>query len=89
MQYERSPRDAYLQYVVLQTAKREHIDQNQLWFLNQGVPNRREGVDLFSTFSGALAVQESLQLDTMLGGTRPGRGNLPVPPGGSRCTGKR
>lgn len=80
-QYERSPRDAYLQYVTLQTAKREHIDPNQLWFLNQVTPNRREGVDLFSTFSGALAVQESLQLDTMLGGARPGRATFQVAPG--------
>lgn len=73
-QYERSPRDAYLQYVTLQTAKREKIDPNQLWIMNQMFPNRREGIDLFSTFSGALAVQESLQLDTMLGEDRPGRG---------------
>ncbi|MFO0811870.1 MAG: DUF1559 domain-containing protein [Gemmatales bacterium] len=73
-QYERSPGDGYLQYVTLQTARREKIDPNQLWFLNRGMPNRREGIDLFNTFSGALAIQESLQLDTMLGGTRPGRG---------------
>src|SRR5439155_12873540 len=30
-------------------------------------PGRRQRVDLFSTFTGALAVQESLQLDTLLG----------------------
>src|SRR5262249_31193603 len=30
--------------------------------------NRRDNVDLFSIFTGALAVQESLQLDTMRGG---------------------
>ncbi|MBL8825298.1 MAG: DUF1559 domain-containing protein [Planctomycetia bacterium] len=66
--YNRSPRDSYLQYVALQTARREKTSPDHLqsmqWRLNR--MGRREGVDLFNTFSGALAVQESLQLDTML-----------------------
>src|SRR5438067_8481981 len=61
------PQDAYLQYVALQLARRENrieeaIDQNAAW---AQVAERRSGVDLFSIFTGALAVQESLQLDTM------------------------
>lgn len=66
--YAQSPNDPYLQYLVIQTARREKVDKNQLSFLNQrGRLGRREGVDLFSTFTGALAIQESLQLDTMMG----------------------
>lgn len=67
---ERSPRDTYLQYVTLLTAKREKIGADQLYFmqnLNRTL-GRREGIDLFNTFSGALAIQESLQLDAMLEG---------------------
>src|SRR5205807_10032351 len=49
---------------------------------------RANRVDLFSIFTGALAVQESLQLDTMRGeGARrgPPGGRMPVPsPGGDR-----
>jgi hypothetical protein len=78
------PRDPYLQYVALQLARREHKDDDtvatQILSLAGG-PDGRRGrneraarVDLFSLFSGALAVQESLQLDTMRGerGRRPG-----------------
>lgn len=66
--YAQSPSDPYLQYLVIQTARREKVDKSQLFFLNQrGRLGRREGVDLFSTFTGALAIQESLQLDTMMG----------------------
>ena len=46
------------------------------WNANPAM-RRREGVDLFSIFSGALAVQESLQLDAMTadqpGAMPPGR----------------
>ncbi len=65
------PRDAYLQYVLLQLARREHkTDQvSQVWPRAAG--SRFDGgnardVDLFSMFSGALAVQESLQIERML-----------------------
>jgi hypothetical protein len=69
------PRDAYLQYVVMQLSRRENRP-GELPGLVEGLPgnrgrrgaNRRaEEVDLFSLFSGSLAVQESLQADTMLG----------------------
>jgi hypothetical protein len=66
--YAQTPDDPYLQYLVIQTARREKVDKSQLSFLNQrGRLGRREGADLFSTFTGALAIQESLQLDTMMG----------------------
>jgi hypothetical protein len=68
------PRDAYLQYVVLQLARRGHrLDEVSREFnrllggRGRWETERVAGVDLFSLFSGALAVQESLQLDTMRG----------------------
>src|SRR5690348_6965666 len=67
------PRDAYLQYVALQLSRRE--SDNQLNNTAQEIDallvaddpftlarERTRQVDLFSIFSGALAVQESLQL---------------------------
>jgi hypothetical protein len=69
-QWSRSPHDPYLQYVVLQLARR----QNALAAATQEIERqvarpsrlgRAESVDLFSLFTGALAVQESLQLDAM------------------------
>src|SRR5262249_41709763 len=80
-QLQLTPRDAYLQYVALQLARRaNHLDRvvekierltssEDMFVARQG---RRPQVDLFSLFTGALAVQESLQLDTMRGNT-PGR----------------
>jgi hypothetical protein len=66
------PRDAYLQYVALQLAKREgKLDktieeiEELVGREDQQQTDRRDSVDLFSVFTGALAVQESLQLDTM------------------------
>lgn len=83
------PKDAYLQYVVLQLARREQrlpevtptIDRilgNEARMQRQG---RLSQVDLFSIFTGALAVQESLQLDTMRGeaARRPPRIPFPSP----------
>jgi hypothetical protein len=68
------PRDAYLQYVALQLAQGENrtlevssLLQSLSAATRAGRGGRVEQVDLFSIFSGALAVQESLQLDTMLG----------------------
>jgi hypothetical protein len=65
------PRDPYLQYVVLQLGRRDE----RFGFANQQVSralsftaepiNRRDQVDLYNAFTGALAVQEALQLDTM------------------------
>ncbi len=65
------PRDVYLQYVVMQLGQREgraaEADAALMHTLGrENVFNQRNRqVDLFSLFSGALAVQESLQLDTM------------------------
>jgi hypothetical protein len=77
------PRDPYLQYVAMQMARREKNDdvykQIEQLLADEGRLEQREGrvgnVDLFSVFTGALAVQESLQLDTMRGrtGNRPGQ----------------
>src|SRR5262245_58869160 len=65
------PHDTYVQYVALQLARREGkvgqivptVAGNRLMEI---MAQRRDDVDLFSIFSGALAVQESLQLDAML-----------------------
>lgn len=66
------PRDAYLQYVVLQLARRVgRFDEIETRVRSLVLTDadmrmeRRRGVDLFSLFTGALAVQESLQLDAM------------------------
>src|SRR5947208_6346066 len=69
------PKDAYLQYVALQLAHREQrgdeiatqIEQLVSDEVRQERMGRANRADLFSIFSGALAVQESLQLDTMRG----------------------
>ncbi len=85
-QLQLAPNDPYLQYVTLQLARRDkQLDRvagevERLVNRNSGGPfgnGHVNDVDLFSLFTGALAVQESLQLDAMRGG-RPGR---PVPPG--------
>ena len=62
--------DPYLQYVALQLARSagktkaiEEFIEGPTW--RRGGPDRQ--VDLFDLFTGALAVQESLQLDTMRG----------------------
>jgi hypothetical protein len=72
-QLELYPRDPYLQYVALMTGRRgnpratagERVEQLILRDNRPDGAGRREAVDLFSIFTGALAVQESLQLDTM------------------------
>ncbi len=72
------PHDPYLQYVALQLATRAGRSEDVYRLLGRqtaglfGGNGRRASADLFSTFTGALAVQESLQLDTMRG-ERPGR----------------
>jgi hypothetical protein len=70
-----SPRDAYLQYVVMQLGRRENraaqmtMDFDRIMGRDDNFARneRVNRVDLFSLFSGSLAVQESLQLDTMRG----------------------
>ncbi|MFO0796290.1 MAG: DUF1559 domain-containing protein [Gemmataceae bacterium] len=85
-----SPHDTYLQYVVLQLGRRDgrlQEAQNAVDPPNRlrdlfGDGGRRARADLFSTFTGALAVQETLQLDTMRGEpdpNRPRRPNTPEP----------
>jgi hypothetical protein len=67
------PKDAYLQYVAMQLASRERrldevAGQVEMLLSNEAWQERNERVrraDLFSIFSGALAVQESMQLDSM------------------------
>ncbi len=82
-----NPEDVYLQYVALQLARNEGkaeeakslIDQltRQRWgFFGQ---SRERDVDLFSLFSGALAVQESLQLDAMRNPDNPKLGKMADP----------
>ena len=81
-----NPNDVYLQYVALQLARNEgkgeevqglidRLTQRRFGFLQ---PQDRE-VDLFSLFSGALAVQESLQLDAMRGQANPRLGRMSDP----------
>jgi hypothetical protein len=88
------PKDAGLQYIALQLGRREGRVQevvDAMGRLTSGRnarfdPGRRNDVDLFSIFTGALAVQESLQLDTMRGGSRrpaPMRGTDLIQPGQS------
>jgi hypothetical protein len=73
------PKDPLLQYIALQLARREghnvagEIDGIIGAEAQQLANERVSRVDLFSIFTGALAVQESLQLDTMRGGPRPAR----------------
>lgn len=75
------PDDAYLQYVALQLARRQNRLEEIAGQIGSMIARtsganarteRTNNVDLFSIFTGALAVQESLQLDTMRGNT-PGR----------------
>jgi hypothetical protein len=72
------PHDAYLQYVLLQLGRRADEDYGddvrELAGIEPGgrgpSASARDQVDLFGLFTGALAVQESLQLDAMTGGER-------------------
>ncbi|QEL19660.1 DUF1559 family PulG-like putative transporter [Limnoglobus roseus] len=66
-----APDDVYLQYVAAQLARREGKFDQFSGLIGRQARNPNSGrgrsTDLFGTFTGALAVQESLQLDTMLG----------------------
>lgn len=86
------PRDAYLQYVVLQLARRagrfDEMEPRVRRLAGSEADlraERRHGVDLFSLFTGALAVQESLQLDAMRSVT-PMRAQPPTGATGSAIT---
>jgi hypothetical protein len=79
-----NPRDTYLQYLVLQLARRAEkleavageVERLAFGGDADGRQARTAQVDLFGMFAGALAVQEGLQLDTM-------RGRLTLTAGGS------
>jgi hypothetical protein len=71
-QLQRTPRDPYLQYVAYQLARRQKDSatavaevEDLLQHLGPRDESRRGQVDLFSIFTGSLAVQESLQLDAL------------------------
>lgn len=76
-QLEMYPKDPFLQYVYWQLSQRagDSINAEQVLRQWQGMPPNRGGraqnVDLFSLFSGALAVQESLQLDALTNAAAP------------------
>lgn len=76
------PNDPYLQYVTLQLALREGKEDAIAGTINRinggNPPGRRP--NLFDTFTGAVAIQENLQLDTMQGrrGREPERAGPPV-----------
>ncbi len=86
-----NPRDPYLQYVVLQLGVRDGREQEAAQAVERrtlfgrfgfGGQGRQSQTSLFGTFTGALAIQESLQLDTMRSdGQQPSRLGPPVPPG--------
>jgi hypothetical protein len=62
------PRDPYCQYVALQLAHREEREDTVAQverLIRRDDPRGDRRADALSLFSGALAVQESLQLDTM------------------------
>ena len=71
------PKDPYVQFVALQLAKRAGREEevyraltHRNWRMRDD--GGRRNPNLFSTFTGALAIQESLQLDAM-------RGEQPLP----------
>ena len=78
------PKDAYLQYVAMQLAWRDGRIDEIFYRITGKTPEARafedrDKVDLFSLFTGALAVQESLQLDAMRSGS-PGNQSDPLSP---------
>ncbi len=79
------PRDTYLQYALLRLAEREGRVDEARRQIESGTRNRNwrrgrtEQVDLVRMFSGSLAVQESLQLDTLAGRNRDGSTRVEPP----------
>jgi len=83
-QLRKYPRDPYLQYVALQLERRQGgvigpNGPNREWARGNPSIRDRRTVDLFNLFSGALAVQESLQLDALAGGPNLTSGQEVVP----------
>jgi len=71
-QLQASPRDPFLQYVALQLAWRKKDLARVQPLVEKAISDSHRGgrardADLFSLFTGALAVQESLQLDVIAG----------------------
>ncbi|MBN2296384.1 MAG: hypothetical protein JXM70_28405, partial [Pirellulales bacterium] len=85
-QLKLNPQDPYLQYVALQLARNEGKSDEVFKMIDKLTGRSRRGrrgpdrnVDLFSVFTGALAVQESLQLDTMRTVTPEGEPHMGTP----------
>jgi hypothetical protein len=74
-----NPRDPFLQYIAIQLSggAAERPDGAAEW--RRQLAERRGRVDVFNLFTGALAVQESLQLDAMTGGGNPRGPSKTVP----------
>ncbi|MEX2137927.1 MAG: hypothetical protein WD894_01610 [Pirellulales bacterium] len=66
-----NPRDPFLQYVALQLSADAARKLNGADEWRRQLAERRGRVDAFNLFTGALAVQESLQLDAMTGAMNP------------------
>ena len=83
------PKDPYLHYVALMLSARADREREVEALIDRLLQpsrleergGRRNRVDLFSTFTGALAIQESLQLDTMRGSGRRPQPAAPAPKG--------
>ena len=78
-----NPRDPYLQYVVMKRAERRGEQDefaSRIEKLRRRGRGRRKRIDLFDMFTGALAVQESLQLEEMRrsGAVEFGRSTVPI-----------
>ncbi len=84
-QLQQHPDDAYLQFVAMQLLRdAQESAQVQQWLPRRVDPRfgvqRNARIDLYSIFSGSLAIQESLQLDAMTGNQRddPGLPSIPI-----------
>ncbi len=79
------PRDSFMQYVLLQLAAREgktdEVSPLISRFRFRDPWGRQRRVDLFAVFSGALAVQESMQLEVLGNRTRRDTADPPVEQG--------
>src|SRR5438874_11844794 len=72
VQLQASPRNPFLQFVALQLAWRSKDLSRVQPLVEKAISDSHRGgrtrdADLFSLFTGALAVQESLQLDVIAG----------------------
>jgi hypothetical protein len=66
-----NPSDPVLQYVVLQLAPDDAPQEDDAAAWRRQLAARRGQINAFNLFTGALAVQESLQLDAMTGAANP------------------